>query len=109
MRSAPNEPFAATSAIFANSFGLKKPQGALVSAVEKGSPAEKTGLEPGDVIVRLGERQISHSADLPALVADLKPGAAVKLEIVRKDDRANPDLECCRADQCEREVAVRDR
>lgn len=70
----------------ADSFGLKQPRGALVSAVEKGSPAERAGLEPGDVIVRLGDREIKGSNDLPALVADIKPGTAVKLGIIRKGE-----------------------
>lgn len=68
----------------ADSFGLKKPGGALVSAVEKDSPAEKAGLEPGDVIVGLNDKAINRSADLPGLVADLKPGTSTKLDIIRK-------------------------
>ncbi|MBI3525298.1 MAG: DegQ family serine endoprotease [Betaproteobacteria bacterium] len=68
----------------ADSFGLKKPHGALVSSVEKGSPAEHAGIEAGDIVVRLGDKEINHSADLPALVADLKPGTATQLEVIRK-------------------------
>jgi len=68
----------------ADSFGLKTPHGALVSAVEKGSPAERAGLEPGDVIVGLDDKAIGHSADLPALVADIKPGTPAKLQVIRK-------------------------
>ena len=55
-----------------------------MSAVERDSPAEKAGLEPGDVIVGLNDKPINHSADLPGLVADLKPGTSTKLEIIRK-------------------------
>ena len=68
----------------ADSFGLKKPHGALVSAVATDSPAERAGLEPGDVIVGLNDKAINRSADLPALVADMKPGTEAKLEIIRK-------------------------
>ncbi len=68
----------------ADSFGLKKPHGALISEVEKDSPAEKAGLEPGDVIVGLNDKPINRSADLPGLVADIKPGTSAKLEIIRK-------------------------
>ncbi len=68
----------------ADSFGLKKPGGALVSSVEKDSPAEKAGLEPGDVIVGLNDRPINRSADLPGLVGDITPGTAAKIEIIRK-------------------------
>jgi serine protease Do len=68
----------------ADSFGLQKPGGALVSSVEKGSPAEKAGLEPGDVILKLNEHSISHSSDLSSQVADLAPGSIGKLQIIRK-------------------------
>jgi serine protease Do len=68
----------------ANSFGLQKPEGALVSSVEKDSPAEKAGIEPGDVIVSLNGRAISHSSDLSSQVSDLAPGSVGKLDIIRK-------------------------
>ncbi len=68
----------------ADSFGLSKPEGALVSAVEKGSPADNAGIEPGDVIVKMDGKPIVDSSDLPALVADSKPGGTAKLEIVRR-------------------------
>jgi len=68
----------------ADSFGLKSPHGALVSAVEKDSPAERAGLEPGDVIVEVNGKSINRSADLPGLVADIKPGTSTKLEVIRK-------------------------
>lgn len=71
----------------ADSFGLKTPHGALVSAVEKGSPAERAGLEPGDVIVALNGRAINHSSDLPARVADLKPGTPAQVDIIRKGEK----------------------
>jgi serine protease Do len=67
----------------ADSFGLKAPQGALVSEVEKGSPAERAGVQAGDVIVKLGDKVITHSGDLPALVAELGPGAKTTLEVIR--------------------------
>ncbi|MBS1156298.1 MAG: peptidase [Proteobacteria bacterium] len=68
----------------ADSFGLKTPHGALVSGVDKGGPAEKAGVEPGDVIVKLGDKVIERSGDLPALVAELAPGSKTALEVIRK-------------------------
>jgi serine protease Do len=68
----------------ADSFGLKKLQGALVSSVEKGSPAERAGLEPGDVIVGFNGREINRSSDLPAQVAAVAPGTSAKLDVIRK-------------------------
>ena len=67
----------------ADSFGLKRPQGALVSAVEKGGPAEKAGLMPGDVILKVDGREIDRSNDLPVLMADLKPGSRARLDVIR--------------------------
>jgi serine protease Do len=68
----------------AKSFGLDKAQGALVSSVEKDSPAAKAGLEPGDVILKFNGEAITESTQLPARVADVKPGNSAKLEIWRK-------------------------
>ena len=75
----------------AQSFGLPRPGGALVSSVEPGSPAEKAGLRAGDVILALNGKEISASSDLPPRVADLEPGAAARLAIWR--DRGRRELE----------------
>ncbi len=68
----------------AESFKLPKPMGALVSAVEKGSPAEKAGVEPGDVVLKVDNREIARTLELSGYVADLGPGANATLEIWRK-------------------------
>jgi serine protease Do len=75
----------------AESFGLSRPSGALVSSVEKGSPAAKAGLEPGDVVLSLNGNEVASSSDLPPRVADLKPGSSAKLEVWR--DGRKRDLE----------------
>ena len=76
----------------ADSFGLNKPAGALVSSVEKGSPAANAGLMPGDVILRFNDEEITSSSDLPALVAGSKPGTAATLEVMRKGTTKHLDL-----------------
>ena len=76
----------------ADSFGLKKPQGALVSSVEKGGPAEKAGIEPGDVIIAFDGKTIDRSADLPVLVNDVRPGQHKRLEVVRKGASKSLDV-----------------
>lgn len=68
----------------ADSFGLDKPAGALVSSVEKGGPADKAGLQPGDVIRSAGGEPIVSSGDLPALIGRANPGDTVRLDIWRK-------------------------
>ncbi len=66
------------------SFGLPKPEGALVSSVEPGSPAEKAGVEVGDVILKFNGKEVASSGELPPLVADLAPGSHATLEVWRK-------------------------
>jgi serine protease Do len=68
----------------ADSFGLAKPAGALVSSVEKGSPAAKAGLQPGDVILGIDGRTLASAGDLPAAVALKKPGEAARLQVWRQ-------------------------
>jgi serine protease Do len=67
----------------ADSFGLQKLQGALVSSVDKGSPADRAGLQPGDVIVRLNGKDIGQSSDLPVQVATMSPGTEAKIDVLR--------------------------
>jgi serine protease Do len=67
----------------ADSFGLKRPGGALVASVEDNGPAAKAGIKPGDVILKFNGRAISSSSQLPAQVADVKPGTKATLEISR--------------------------
>jgi len=68
----------------AESFSLKNTAGALISSVEKGSPAAAAGLEPGDIILKLDGTEVARSSDLPPRVAAIRPGTQVKLEIWRK-------------------------
>ena len=68
----------------ADSFGLKKPQGALVAAVESKSPADKAGLKTGDIILGVDGRDIENSVDLPRVIGESRPGTQVKLKIWRQ-------------------------
>ena len=68
----------------ADSFGLKGLSGALVSSVEPGSPAEKAGLLPGDVITSVNGNAVEGSGDLSASIADIRPGNRARIELVRK-------------------------
>jgi len=71
----------------AQSFGLSQAGGALVAGVEKGGPAEKAGLERGDVIVKFDGREVKDQHSLPALVASTPINKKVSLEIVRNGKR----------------------
>jgi serine protease Do len=67
----------------AQSFGLDRPRGALVSQVEKDSPAEKAGLKAGDVLLGVNGKAIERSAEIPPLVAAVKPGSKANFEVWR--------------------------
>lgn len=71
------------NAQLAESFGLDRPRGALVSAVEPGGPADKAGVKPGDVILKVNEQDIEHSSQLAMQVAMLKPGTTATLSLWR--------------------------
>lgn len=68
----------------AESFSMKNTNGALVAGVEKNGPADKGGLEAGDVITKFDGKPIGVSADLPRAVGSTKPGKIAAVEILRK-------------------------
>jgi serine protease Do len=68
----------------ATSFGLERPRGALVNSVEKGSPADKAGVEATDIILAFDGKPVESSSDLPRLVGSTRPGSQSMLEVWRK-------------------------
>jgi serine protease Do len=68
----------------ATSFGLDRPRGALVNSVEKGSPADKAGVEATDIIVAFDGKPVESSSDLPRLVGSTRPGSQSTLDVWRK-------------------------
>jgi serine protease Do len=68
----------------AESFGLDRPMGALISQVEPGGPAERAGVRIGDVVVELDGKPINESSDLPHVVGLVRPGTEVELKLIRE-------------------------
>ncbi|PQV51976.1 DegQ family serine endoprotease [Paraburkholderia sp. BL21I4N1] len=68
----------------ADSLGLPKAQGALVSSVEPGGPADKAGVQPGDIILKFNGHSVDTATDLPRMVGDTKPGTKSTVTIWRK-------------------------
>jgi serine protease Do len=68
----------------AESIGLGKPLGALVRAVEKGAPADKAGVEAGDIIIKFDGKTVEKSSDLPRMVGGTKPGTKSTLTVFRR-------------------------
>ena len=92
---------------FADSFRLDKPEGALVSSVEKGSPADKAGLQPGDVIRQVNGQPIVSSGDLPAVIGLAAPGDSVKLDVWRQGAARELTARLANADDKAAQVASR--
>lgn len=68
----------------ARSFGLDKAEGALVAEVDKGGPADKAGVEAGDVIVAFNDKPIRDSKDLPPIVGAVRPGSDARIKLWRQ-------------------------
>jgi serine protease Do len=76
----------------ATSFGLDRPRGALVNTVEKGSPADKAGVEATDIIISFDGKAVESSSDLPRIVGATRPGSQSTLEVWRKGARRSLTL-----------------
>lgn len=68
----------------ADSFRLDRPRGALVAQVESGSPAQRAGLKPGDVVLGVDGEAVVASGDLPALLAQHRAGDQVQMKVWRE-------------------------
>ena len=90
----------------AASFGLDRPRGALVNSVEKGSPADRAGVEASDIITRFDGKAVENSGDLPRIVGATRPGSKVDFEVWRKG--ATRALSVTVAELQEERVATRD-
>ena len=88
----------------AQNFGLDKPNGALVANVESGSPAEKAGLQAGDVVLGVNGQKVDNSADLPRIIGDQKPGSVVRLSVWR--DRKARELNVTLGEQVGEKIAA---
>ncbi len=89
----------------AESIGLGKPSGALVRGVEAGAPAEKAGVEAGDIITKFDGKVIENSRDLPRLVGNTKPGTKSTITVFRRG--ATKDLTVTIAEIEPEKVAVK--
>jgi len=68
----------------AEAIGLGEPRGALVQAVEAGGPAERAGIEAGDIIVRVDGRVVERSPDLPRVISAIAPGTQTRIQVFRR-------------------------
>ncbi|RKZ86390.1 MAG: serine peptidase [Gammaproteobacteria bacterium] len=77
----------------AESFGLKKPHGALISRIMPNSPAAKAGFEPGDVILKFDGKKVASSSALPPIVGRTAIGKSVSVVVMRQNQRTTLQVE----------------
>jgi serine protease Do len=71
------------TAALAESYGLDRPRGAVVGTVSKGGPADRAGILADDVILSVNGKQVDTNSDLPPMIAEIRPGTNVQLEVWR--------------------------
>lgn len=76
----------------AKAIGLDKAQGALVSNVENDGPADKGGIQAGDVILSFDGKDIKHMTDLPRIVGATKPGSKATMDVWRKGKKVRVNV-----------------
>lgn len=76
----------------ADSFGLRRPRGALIAEVMQGSPAQEAGLQSGDIVLEYDGEEIQLSSDLPPMVGRTAVGESARLTVLRNGDEIDVDV-----------------
>jgi serine protease Do len=90
----------------AESMNLGKAQGALIAAVTPTGPAEKAGIQPGDLIVEFNGRTINSMRELPKIVGDTPIGSKVQIKLLRKGEEVTVTAEVGRLEEGEKLAAA---
>jgi serine protease Do len=83
----------------ATAFGLDRPRGALVAGVTADSPADKAGIEAGDIVLGYDGKPIDQLGDLPALVGNTMPGHQAHLDVLRNGSESKIVVDVGELDQ----------
>jgi serine protease DegQ len=76
----------------AESFGLSIKTGAIIAGVLKGGPADKAGMRPGDILIAVEGKPVTDTTDMLNLIAQLTPGNAARMTVMRKTQQATLDV-----------------
>jgi serine protease DegQ len=76
----------------AESLGLKGTRGAIVGAIERGSPAEKSGMKLGDVIIVIGAKPVDNSSAALNAIAAVPPGKSTPVKVLRRSQEVSLDV-----------------
>jgi serine protease Do len=95
------------NAQLAESFGLDRPRGALVSSVEKDGPAARAGIAPGDVVLAVDGRPIERYGELSSAIAGMRPGAEASLALWRNGKEQSINVKVAELKEQQQSVAYR--
>jgi serine protease Do len=95
------------NAQLAESFGLDRPRGALVSNVEAGGPASKAGIKAGDVILAVNGQPVSRYGEVSSVISNMKPGSEAKLTIWRNRKQIDVAVQVAELNEKESRTAAR--
>ncbi len=87
-----------------SAFKLSEDQGALISGIEKGGPAEKAGLQRGDAVLSLNGQPVKDSRDLRFRIASLRPGETARLQVLRDGQRRDVNVKLGERPESEQET-----
>ena len=76
----------------AESLGLKGTRGAIVGGIERGSPAERSGMKLGDVVVAVNGRPVGDTSAALNAIAEIPPGKTVPVKLVRRNQELNLEV-----------------
>ncbi|MEJ2768526.1 Do family serine endopeptidase [Mycetohabitans sp. B46] len=76
----------------ADSFGLQQKSGAIVAGVLRGGPADKAGIKPGDILVKVNDEDITDTTRLLNVIALIQPGTVAKVHLWRKSHEMDIDV-----------------
>lgn len=76
----------------AESFGLNRKAGTIIAGVLKGGPADKAGMQPGDILIAVDGKPITDTTDMLNMIAQLTPGKRSKITVVRKNAESTLDV-----------------
>ena len=68
-------------------------QGVIIAAVQRGGPADRGGIKPGDQVMRVGDRAIEQPGDLASITMEFEPGTRVPVEVQRDNQRVTLDVD----------------
>ena len=73
----------------AEAFGMKTPKGAVITQIDKDGPADKAGLQVGDILIAVNGQEVKNANDIPVKISTMRPGTKTTMTILRNGKQEN--------------------